>query len=407
MSGFLVGLVGAVAEAWQELRIHRTRVLLSLIGVAVAVCAITTVVGLGGIAEQANRENSDRNGGRAATLSLSASTPDGSAVDPAVMQSAWSDSLERYGISYASRVTWGSATVQFVDGAVPVQTIAMDPPYATMHRVQLDQGTWWDDTDADRYAPSIIVNEAFWQRLGSPPLSSNPTVPLLAENSVTAVVTGVYRSGTWDTEPAMYMLQDAYDRFIPTDPTMPSPPQYELWVPTENSDALRTALESDFTSVLGDGAQVFVNRQDWGAQQDGDPFLSLKLMVGGVALLVLLLGALGLINIALVTVRYRIREIGIRRSFGATSGRVFFSVMMESIVGTVVAGIVGVGIAVVIVTSPWLVELIGQGMVSDVPPFPIEAAVIGLLAATVVGALAGLLPAVVAVRVKVIDAIRY
>ena len=45
--------------------------------------------------------------------------------------------------------------------------------------------------------------------------------------------------------------------------------------------------------------------------------------------------------------------------------------------------------------------------VDDVPAFPLEAALIGLAAATGVGALAGLLPALVAVRVKVIDAIRY
>ena len=48
-----------------------------------------------------------------------------------------------------------------------------------------------------------------------------------------------------------------------------------------------------------------------------------------------------------------------------------------------------------------------RGMVTDFPPFPVEAALLGLVCATVVGALAGLLPALVAVRVKVIDAIRY
>ncbi len=42
-------VVAAIIEAWQELRIHRTRVLLSLIGVAVAVCSITAVVALSGI----------------------------------------------------------------------------------------------------------------------------------------------------------------------------------------------------------------------------------------------------------------------------------------------------------------------------------------------------------------------
>jgi putative ABC transport system permease protein len=121
---------------------------------------------------------------------------------------------------------------------------------------------------------------------------------------------------------------------------------------------------------------------------------------------VLLLGALSLVNIALVTVRHRIREIGIRRSFGATASRVFFSVMLESVVATAFAGAVGVLVSVLLVKNPWVSDWI-SGYLQDVPAFPVEAAVIGLVAATAVGALAGLLPALVAVRVKVIDAIRY
>jgi len=79
---------------------------------------------------------------------------------------------------------------------------------------------------------------------------------------------------------------------------------------------------------------------------------------------------------------------------------------MESVVATVAAGVVGVFIAVLVVKSPWVTDLVGQG-VTDLPAFPVEAALLGLASATVVGALAGLLPALVAVRVKVIDAIRY
>ena len=128
--------------------------------------------------------------------------------------------------------------------------------------------------------------------------------------------------------------------------------------------------------------------------------------MAGIAVLVLLLGAVGLVNIALVTVRGRIREIGIRRTFGATAGRVFFAVLMESVVATVAAGIVGVLVAVLVLRNPWTIEFISQG-VSDVPPFPVSAAITGLAAATAVGALAGLIPALVAVRVKVINALRY
>ena len=98
-------------------------------------------------------------------------------------------------------------------------------------------------------------------------------------------------------------------------------------------------------------------------------------------MLILLLGALGLLNISLVTVKHRIREIGIRRSFGATGGRVFFSVMMESVVATFVAGVVGVMLAILLVKNAVTETFVAAG-VQDMPPFPVEAALIGLGAAT-------------------------
>ena len=402
-------LVGAVIEAWQEVRIHKTRVMLSLIGVAVAVCAITTVVGLGAVAQQATVESSERSGGRAASLFLSASMNDGST--PPGMPEIWRTALERYQIDYASRVVNASQTVQFADGAVPVQTLGIDPPYGTMHRITLEEGTWFTEADTARLAPALLVNSIFYDRLGRPDLRTHPTTTLIGERTTTAVVTGVYPSLSWETEPAMYMLADALTAITPvvSDPNLQQfgPPSYELWVPVDVSEQLVTALQRDVQGALGADAFVQVNRQDFAAFQDGDPYLSLKLTVGAIAGLVLLLGALGLVNIALVTLKQRIREIGIRRSFGATAGRVFFAVMMESVVATVVAGIIGVIGAVLIVKSPFVEDFISQGQVTDFPPFPVEAAILGLVCATVVGALAGLIPALVAVRVKVIDAIRY
>ena len=409
MNRLLSNVVGSFVEAWQELRIHKTRVMLSLIGVAVAVCAITTVVGLGAVAQQSNVEQNERSGGRSATLSLYASASDGSMIDPEAMQELWATSLDRYGIDYASRVLYSTQTVQFTDGAVPVQVIAVDQPYGTMHRVKLTEGTWFSVDDADRLAPAVLVNEVFYDRIGRPDLATHPTTTLLGATPTTAVITGVYPVSTWETEPAMYMLMDTLTALTPADQLAASgggAPNYELWVPPEISEDLIVSLQRDTQSALGAGTQVSVSRQDYAAFNE-DPFASIKLLVAGVAGLVLLLGALGLVNIALVTLKQRIREIGVRRSFGATAGRVFFSVMMESIVATLVAGVVGVIGAVLIVTNPMLQEFISQGMVTDFPPFPVEAAILGLVCATVVGALAGLLPALVAVRVKVIDAIRY
>ena len=411
--GGLVGIAGAIVEAWTELRIHRGRVLLSLIGVAVAVAALTGVVAAGGIARQASIEQAERSSGRPASLYVSAYTTSGDGVvDPAALQTAWETVLERYGITYASRTTYGSARVQFADGAVDVPVTAVDQPYAEMHRLEVEEGSWFTERDELRLAPAVVVSEIFWDRLGRPDLAAHPTVTLLgAERDTTAVVVGVTPVTQWETEPTMMMLADAYAG-VAEEPAVEDPfgggaiPNYEMWVPLDIAEPLAQAVQRDIAAALGPGIDADVSRQDY-LTYDSDPFGVLTWVIGGVAGLVLALGALGLLNIALVTVRQRIREIGIRRSFGASSGRIFFSIMMESVVATVVAGVVGVAIAVILVTNPITVGFIQQNGIEDIPPFPAEAALLGLGAATLVGALAGLVPAIVAVRVKVIDAIRY
>ncbi|PWC03282.1 ABC transporter permease [Agromyces badenianii] len=409
LSGTATGIVSTIIEALEELRIHRGRVLLSLIGVAVAVCALTTVVGAGAIAEQAGREMSERSGGRPATVTLNASSADG-ALDARTADTAWRTALDRHGIEYASRVGYGSLTVQFADGAVPVSMQIVDPDFGLMHRVRLAEGAWFTERDADRMAPALIVNEAFWTRLGNPELATHPTVELIGRGATIGVVTGVTPAqGEWDTEPTAFMLTDSYLplQTATPDPMMGGPStSFEMWIPDGSVDELTESMKRAFQAELGEGAAVDGWRSDYGAME-GDPFLPIKLMVVGVAVVILLLGALGLLTIALVTVRGRIREIGIRRSFGATAGRVFFSVLMETVVGTFVAGVVGVGVAIALVRSPLMGMALGGAEVQDMPGFPVEAALIGIGAAVAVGALAGLLPALGAVRVKVIDAIRF
>jgi putative ABC transport system permease protein len=229
---------------------------------------------------------------------------------------------------------------------------------------------------------------------------------VLPTGTVDAVVVGITPAMSTDGSYLLaYLLNDDYETFVPPDPIYPQPPNYEAWA-VDISAELITLIQRDIAGELGSNFQVDVSRQDYLAYVTEDPLLIPKVVVTGIAVLVMLLGALGLLNIALVSVKHRIREIGIRRAFGATAGRVFFSVLMESVVATFVAGLVGVLLAIVLIKNPITEGIIAAG-VQDIPGFPIEAALIGLGAATLVGALAGLIPALVAVRVKVIDAIRY
>lgn len=403
------GFVGAVVEAWAEVRIHKTQVLLSLIGVGVAVTALTLVVAAGAIATQATVEGYERGNGRPAALSVSAYNPmTGEQPSRHDLDAAFADTMERYGVDYTSRTSWGGLSVQFPDGVTMMNAIGVDQPYGAMHRIDLEQGSWFTDRDAERLAPAIVVSEEVWERLGSPNLREDPRIGIVTPTgTVDAIIVGITPKQSLDGSYLQgFLLNDDFEQLVPQDPNYPQIPNYEAWVPPAAADQLIPLIQRDIAAALGDGWQVDVNRQDYLAWNVGDPLLIPKIVVIGVAVLVMLLGALGLLNIALVSVRHRIREIGIRRAFGATAGRVFFSVMMESVVATFVAGLAGVLLAILLVRNP-ITESYLELAIQDIPGFPIEAALIGLGSATFVGALAGLLPALVAVRVKVIDAIRY
>ena len=398
----MTGLFAAFAEAWEEVRIHKVRVIVSLIGVLIAVAAMTVITALGDMARQANAEHSERTSGRPATLQVNVWNETGMLASEPVA-TAYRDLVERHSVTYSSHVLFSETVMRFTDGSEPVATTAVDQSYGEMHRIEPLHGRWFGPADERRLAPALVVNETFHQRLGAPDLRTNPTVLIGGERPVRAAVIGVTADAYEGEMPSAYMLTSHRDQWG-TEGLYESTPMLELWVPPGSADQLTEVVRADLRSMLGDDVQVEVYRAD---PADFDLIDSqLQWVIRGVSVIALGMGALGLVNIALVTVRYRVREIGVRRSFGATSGRVFFSVMMESVFATAVAGLLGVALAVAIVANVPIEELIG-GSITDVPAFPVRAAVEGLVAATVVGALAGILPATVAVRVKVIDAIRF
>ncbi|WP_287901607.1 ABC transporter permease [Arthrobacter sp.] len=394
----MTSLLAAILEAWHELRVHKVRVLLSLIGVAASVAALTGVLGMGDVVREGMKDQAERTGGRGATLSINLYAESGqvpaSQSDPLMKKMA-----ERYRLDKVSRISRGEVGVQFPRGVQSVLATVVDPAYATILRTSVAQGRWFTDDDARRLAPAVIVNESAWRELGSPSLARQPGV-LLYQNGVhSAVIVGVARSQWPEEPPSAYLLSGDGKRLGVGEVTS----EYRVWVDPAQADQLRQTLEADLGAQLP-GASVGVNRMDYLAY--GDPLASLQWAVAGVAGVILLLGALGMLTVALVTVKYRVREIGIRRSFGATSGRIFVGVMMESLVATAVAGLLGVMLAVAVVKNSWVESHLAPGL-DAYPPFPLGAALIGMGAAIVVGALAGAIPALIAIRVKVIDAIRF
>ncbi|NYE96443.1 putative ABC transport system permease protein [Psychromicrobium silvestre] len=396
----MTGFFAAVVEAWGEFKVHKTRVLLSLIGVALSVAALSTVVGMGDLARESIQQSQERSGGRSATVSAYISP--GPGVTMTSSRQKFIAVMKQYQLEYFSTEQQFQLSFQFPNGVQQAQASAVDPAYGVIHRLKLFKGHWFAPDDAQRLAPALVVNQTFYQSIGSPNLNTDPEISATGEKGTSMIIIGVLPNQYGPLEPASaYLLPEAAASLGVG--ALDAGFNAQIWSQVGQADQLTASLRGDLQSAFP-AAQVSVNRSDYAAM--GDPYLQIELVVGAIAGVVMFLGILSLLNISMVTIKHRVREIGIRRSFGATGARVFFGVLMESVVATTIAGILGVMLAIAIVKNPQLESFIGPG-IADYPPFPISAALIGLASAVLAGALAGALPALVAVRVKVIDAIRF
>lgn len=126
----------------------------------------------------------------------------------------------------------------------------------------------------------------------------------------------------------------------------------------------------------------------------------ITIIIGGIAGISLLVGGIGVMNIMLVSVTERTKEIGIRKSMGATTGQIMLQFLVESVVLTFLGGMIG------IVVGSVLVFLIGSGFNLDVA-LSVPVIVIASTFSVVVGIIFGILPANKAAKLNPVDALRY
>ncbi|WP_321314300.1 ABC transporter permease [Halarcobacter sp.] len=166
--------------------------------------------------------------------------------------------------------------------------------------------------------------------------------------------------------------------------------------------------KDDITILMRERRNIGINEDDNFHIRDMQDLLStmtsttetLTYLLGSIAAISLLVGGIGIMNIMLVSVTERTREIGTRLAIGAMEGEVLLQFLVEAVVLSTLGGIIGIALGLGLgFTAVTMIQL----------PFIInhEIILVAFIFSTIIGVIFGYFPARKAARLNPIDALRY
>lgn len=402
-----MGFWAALQLALGGLLAHKGRSVLTSLGIVIGTSAVIAMVSAAGGAREKLDERLDNVGKNLILIRPGSRTQHGTLADVKPLTNDDAAYVRKHLRGLVTGVAEVQVSMRMVSTRVRNCTTMVTGTVPDMKNVRawvMDAGRFLTDEDVKKQASVVVLGQTVREKLF--PDNPNPVGQIVRVDRMTFRVIGVTKA-----KGRSPIGGDQDDQiFIPV-----STLQRKL----VNADSLAMIITSiadmdqlekikdELNAVLRDRRRVKVGQEDFDVSSVQEMAAlavimtrTMQILIGVIASISLLVGGIGIMNIMLVSVTERTREIGIRMAIGATPADVLIQFLMEALMLSLAGGVIGVSLGIA--------AAFGLALVAGWPVF-IDYRMVGLSFAVsgAVGVFFGYYPALKASRLDPIEALRY
>ena len=400
--------------AWHAVTSNKLRSFLTMLGIIIGVVALIVLVSIANGATSSVTDQISGMGSSYLTVTISDDKE-----NPLRLKEL-SDFTGPAEVDEVAPVSWTSVTAKTGNSSGTMTLTGTTGSYADIQGLELYGGRFLKQTDIDNNSYVVVITrDTATELLGRADAvgesiklngKSFLVIGVLDDSSSlkqgTASISGSDDSDSDSSESSSVQLEG----YIPfstmtriADNVLDVTMFYASGTDEESLDTAKNALTELLLERFGQDEDAFsIVDQSEIMEAMSNVTNTMSLMIGGIAAISLLVGGIGIMNIMLVSVTERTREIGIRKAIGAGRGTIMLQFLIEALLVSLMGCLAGIGIS-------WLILKIAAVVMNNSMSFTMDMKVVWLSVAfsVLIGVLFGLYPANKAASKKPIDALRY
>ncbi|MGG3453101.1 ABC transporter permease [Paenibacillus rhizolycopersici] len=388
-----MNLLQSVKMAWKSIAGAKIRSFLTMLGIIIGVSSVITLVSVG---QGTTSQITDQLEGLGTDLLTVNIMGRGSATSLSFEEAMALEDLD--GVKAVSPVISGSVTAKkgTTNDTLSIEGIA--PSYEEVQDFHVQAGRYIIDMDNEfRMKVALIGTEAASTYFGT----DNPVGQTIQLNGSSFTIVGLLESKgsslTASNDNKLLIPIATAERFLQSRGVRSITVQVQ---DTKEIDTVKTSLETDLDKKFqnADNAYSIFNSQEMLDTLNSTTQM-LSMALGGIAGISLLVGGIGIMNIMLVSVSERTREIGVRKAIGAKKRDILMQFMVESTALSGFGGLIGIALGY------GACALIGHySALTTTVSFPIVLIAFGF--SLFIGVVFGMIPANKAAKLRPIYALR-